>query len=147
MALGRTFYVLVTLLNIVQFVDFTCANNRSKRYFDYDCRNLAVNKGNLGLSGPYGKGFIWCYSIDSKFRRHVGFGTGKGFHSDHQKRPQISFYFSLLLISGDISSNPDPFEVDTFKDFREQMKGLGIKLCHISVRGLLSKHTEVTLLV
>ena len=34
-----------------------------------------------------------------------------------------------------------------FKDFREQMKGPGIKLCHINVRGLQSKLTEVTLLV
>ena len=140
---GVTFYVLVTLLNIVQFVDFICASNRSERYIDYDCRNLAVNKVNLGLSGPDGKGFMWCYSRDSKFRRHVGFGTGKCFHSDHQKRPQLPFYFSLLLISGDILSNPGPFEVDMLKDFREQMKGPGIKLCHINVRGLLSKLTEV----
>ena len=142
---GVTFYVLVTFLNIVQFVDFIRANNRSERYFDCDCRNLAVNKVNLGLSGPDGKGFMWCYSRDSKFRRHVGFGTGKCFHSDHQKRPQLPFYFSLLLISGDILSNPGPFEVDMFKDFREQMNGPGIKLCHINVRGLLSKLTEVYL--
>ena len=81
MALGRTFYVLVTLLNIAQFVDFICANNRSERCFDYDCRNLAVNKVNLGLIGPDRKGFMWCYSEDSKFRHHVGFGTGKGFHT------------------------------------------------------------------
>ena len=33
-----------------------------------------------------------------------------------------------------------------FKDIREQMKGNGIKLCHINVRGLLRKLTEVTLL-
>ena len=135
------------LLNIVQFVDFICANNRSERYFDYDCRNLAVNKVNLDLSGPDVKGFMWCYSRDSKFRCYVGFGTGKGFHSDHQKRPQLTFYFSLLLISGDISSNPGPFEVDIFNDFREQMKGPGIKLCNINVRRLVSKLTEVTLLV
>ena len=64
-----------------------------------------------------------------------------------EKRPQLSFYFSLLLISGDISSNPSPFEVDMFKDFREQMKGPGIKLCHINARVLLSKLTEVTSLV
>ena len=93
MPLGRTFYVLVTSLNIVHFVDFICANNRSERYFDYDCRNLAVNKVNLDLSGTDAKGFMCCWSRDSKFRRHVGFGTGKGFH--REKTSNIILFLTI----------------------------------------------------
>ena len=146
MALGRSLFVLVTLLNIVKFVDFICANNRNERCFDYNCRNLAVNKVNLGLSRPDGKGFMWRYSRDSKLDTMLNWNW-EGFSQLPSGKASTIIYFSLLLISGDILSNPGSFKVDMFKDFREQMKGPDIKLCHINVRGPLSKLTEVTLLV
>ena len=59
----------------------------------------------------------------------------------------MAFCLVLLLICGDISSNPGPGTADMFGDIKEQLRGNGIKIAHINVRGLMNKFTDVTLLV
>ena len=147
MVSGHVFCTLVTLLNILHLIETASANGRTERYAGLHISNVDVNFNNLTDTGKDASRFVWCFSRDIKFRHHVGLGSGKAFCVDHRKKSNMAFCLALLLICGDISSNPVPGTADMFSDIKEQLRGNGIKIVHINVRGLMSKLTDVTLLI
>ena len=79
--------------------------------------------------------------MDKDFRRHLGQRAGKTFTLIHKDNTYIAFCTSLLMISGDISSNPGPVQYTCAVCSRAVAKnhrallcdGCG-KWCHIGPR-------------
>ena len=53
-------------------------------------------------------GLKWTSYRTKMTRRHVGFGAGNGVRLSHKRKPFTAFVSTLILNSGDISTNPGP---------------------------------------
>ena len=76
-----------------------------------------------------GSGFKWIFSMDKDFRPHLGQRAGKTFTLTHTDNTYIAFCTSLLMIIGDISSNPGPVQYPCAVCLRAVAKNHRALLC------------------
>ena len=108
MAVRRAFYLLlvVTQLPVVTREYDANKNFRGENHYKYiDCYKIKDSLSDINCDGC---GFKWIFSNDKILQRHLGRGPRKAFTLAHEENPRSAFCTSLLLIAGDISSNPGP---------------------------------------
>ena len=123
------FYVLLLVTQLLAFTGEYAANKDVRR------------ENHHKYTGCDGSGFKWIFSMENNFRRHLGQRAGKTFTLTHKDNTYIAFCTSLLMTTGDISSNPGPVQYPCAVCSRAVAKnqrallcdGCG-KWCHIGPR-------------
>ena len=96
-ALGSPF-----LSSICKSIQNTHKNNNIS-----DTRSFLLMESHVSsVIGMDADGLKWTFMQDKMARRHVGFGARNGIRLRHKKKPFTAFVLTLILISGDISTNP-----------------------------------------
>ena len=141
MAVGCMFYVLLLVTQLLEFTREYAANKDVKRENHHKYTGYYKIKDSLCDIDCDGSGFKWIFSTDKDFRRHLGQRAGKIFTLTHKDNTYIAFCTSLLMIAGDISSNPGPVQYPcavcsrpVAKNHRALLCDGCCKWCHIGPR-------------
>ena len=110
MAVGCMFYVLLLVTQLLEFTREYAANKDVRRENHHKYTGYYKIKDLLCDIDCDGSGFKWIFSMDKDFRHHLGQRAGKIFTLTHKDNTYIAFCTSLLMIAGDISSNPGPVQ-------------------------------------
>ena len=129
MAVGHIFYVLLLVTQLLAFTKEYAANNDVRRENHHKYIGCYKIKDSLCDIDCDGSGFKWSFSRDKDFRRHLGQRAGKIFTLTHKDNTYIAFCTSLLMIAGDISLNPGPFQYPCAVCSRVVAKNHGALLC------------------
>ena len=138
MAVGHIFYALLLVTQLLAFTREYAANKDVRRESYHKYTGYYKIKDSLCYIDCDGSGFKWIFSMDKYFRRHLGQRARKTFTLTQKDNTYIALLTSLLIITGDISSNPGPVQYPCAVCSRAVAKnhrallcdGCGI-LCHI----------------
>ena len=108
MPLGHVFYVLLLAAHFLvlygKLLQNTCRSNNIS-----DTRSFFLTESHVSpIIEMDADGLKWTFTQDKMTRCHVGFGARNGVRLSHKRKPFTALALSLILISGDISTNPGP---------------------------------------
>ena len=108
MAIGRVFYVLLFAAHFFVLYGKSVQNTHGSNNIS-DTGGFLLMESHVSLAvGMDADGLKWTFIHDKMNRRHVGFGARNGVRLSHKGKPFTAFVLTLILISGDISTNPGP---------------------------------------
>ena len=107
-------------------------NEEGYRYCEHSRPLYFKVKESLSNIEPDGDGLNWCSSRDQKYRRHVGLTAKYAYAIQFGKKDYSDIYISVLLIAGDVATNPGPIRCPCKvcgNTVRRNEKGVNCCLC------------------
>ena len=157
MAVGWAFAALIFWANFL--LSSQNIFNGDDKYTQYGDRRVLYFKIKTSLSNinPDGNGLSWCHTKDRALRRYFGPGVMQAYvlNFDGKQRQSRAFQASLLLIAGDIATNPGPnrrYENTSRQDGEANVSGIVlnirriIKCLYLNACSIVNKTYELSTL-
>jgi hypothetical protein len=132
MAVRALFAMLCFVSCFTQQISRHFLNEQIKNESRYSRSQYFKIKESLSNIQPDGDGFRWCISRDRKYRQYIGQAASNACATEFTKNKWSGIQNSVLLLAGDIASNPGPIRSPCQicgNSVRRSEKGLNCILC------------------